>query len=597
MPETNQSFSSSPAIKRTSSNYAPWSSETLTSQEKKRYKNALKEIYETVKMRTQTFETDTDVSEEFTQSDTDQQSAPTVSSSPKPETVTQRSQLGLARKMRKKRFNDVDLQEIYQELRVISQKLKRETGELQAWEEDLREREMLLRDVENIADTQEELVNENIEKELERRCTVLDEEYQHNLNELQNALLEKTKEANRLRDSFNTIRSTHEDLRKQFLDVQDQNKLLESRTLSLQQRLSNLLRKNEYQVKQREESKLVKFDDNLPLNIKHSNEDSMKHSVQSKQPNVSGILDVLASLLIWVSDAQLDYTATEPDAEKEQSSKNHEGQASSSKEHVHGRCVKILPPLADLLSYLPAVNPNVMNPLLKFIYSVILYMDHTAQSTQKPVLTSTLRRIGEELYKPEIFKQPELSSFGNKKEKYRASIYLRSLNMDERMLSTLIILKTISRADYLSHTFDVLKKDLREEQGKRLFILHNGVHVIIPFMKPRHKSILEYAVDVLLQMSMESGVVSEFLKRCSTGDFFNACVNLLQTKGMELKILEKFSIILQRLSKIRNNRRYFEAFQLVPAIQELLRQHDSDNAFLSLNLRSVLVNLNIAKNM
>ena len=44
--------------------------------------------------------------------------------------------------------------------------------------------------------------------------------------------------------------------------------------------------------------------------------------------------------------------------------------------------LQILPPLADLLSYLPAVNPNVMNPLLKFIYSVILYMDHSPQGTQ-----------------------------------------------------------------------------------------------------------------------------------------------------------------------------------------------------------------------
>lgn len=45
----------------------------------------------------------------------------------------------------------------------------------------------------------------------------------------------------------------------------------------------------------------------------------------------------------------------------------------------------------------------------------------------------------------------------------------------------------------------------------------------------------------------------------------------------------------------RSNRRYFEAFQLVPVMQELLRQHDSDNAFLSLNLRSVLVNLNVVQ--
>ena len=103
--------------------------------------------------------------------------------------------------------------------------------------------------------------------------------------------------------------------------------------------------------------------------------------------------------------------------------------------------------MADLLSYLPAVNPTVMYPLLKFIYSVILYMEHSPQGTQvrfnllhvlviivfatvilracsrsmhahlnrlllgnqfrflilqKSVFVSTLRRIGEELYKPEV---------------------------------------------------------------------------------------------------------------------------------------------------------------------------------------------------
>ena len=48
-----------------------------------------------------------------------------------------------------------------------------------------------------------------------QKISCLLQEYQDHMNELQKALLEKTKEANRLRDSFNTIRSTHEDLRKQ----------------------------------------------------------------------------------------------------------------------------------------------------------------------------------------------------------------------------------------------------------------------------------------------------------------------------------------------------------------------------------------------
>lgn len=43
----------------------------------------------------------------------------------------------------------------------------------------------------------------------------------------------------------------------------------------------------------------------------------------------------MASLLLWVSDAQLDYTATEPVEEKAQSQP-------SSNEHVYGRCVKVM---------------------------------------------------------------------------------------------------------------------------------------------------------------------------------------------------------------------------------------------------------------
>ncbi|CAB4040812.1 Hypothetical predicted protein, partial [Paramuricea clavata] len=157
--------------------------------------------------------------------------------------------------------------------------------------------------------------------------------------------------------------------------MQDQNRLLESQTLSLQQRLNNLLRKNEYQAKQRQDSKTVTFDEQVALATKRNYDDSLKASAASKF-SVSGILDVLSCLFIWVSDSQLDYATTHSSEEREQEGKTNFSEA------VYGKCVKILPPLADLLSYLPAVNPNVMYPLLKFIYSVILYMEHSPRGTQ-----------------------------------------------------------------------------------------------------------------------------------------------------------------------------------------------------------------------
>lgn len=39
-----------------------------------------------------------------------------------------------------------------------------------------------------------------------------------------------------------------------------------------------------------------------------------------------------------------------------------------------------------------------------------------------------------------------------KKYKSKAQIYIRSSKLDERMLSTLIILKTLSRGNFISYT-------------------------------------------------------------------------------------------------------------------------------------------------
>ncbi|XP_028406422.1 coiled-coil domain-containing protein 138-like [Dendronephthya gigantea] len=579
-PMSISSNNENASLVQPSSHLTHWSSDTMTNHEKEHYKKALDKIYIAVKSRTQQLNTDSgsDRDDSFER----KQSPPSPYSSKHDfgeETLDIRR-----RQTRKTRLNEFELQDIYEELRQISKKLKEETHALQVWEEELQEREAMLNDREYITNTQQEFVSETLEEEIQRQCTIIDQEYQGQVNELQKVIHEKSKEANRLRDSFNTIRTTHDDLRKQFIEMQDQNRLLESQTLSLQQRLNNLLRKNEYQAKKEEAEKNEKFNEHAVLTTKRDNVDSFKAPSNSKF-RVSGVLDVLSCLLIWISDSELEYVSPEETELR--------GKAKSS-EAAYGKCVKILPPLADLISYIPTVNPDVMHPLLKFVYSVMLYMEHSPHVTQKSVLVSTFRRMGEELYKPEAIKHRE-GKIDGRRSKMTDEIYIRSPNMDERMLSTLIILKTISRADYLSHTFEVLKSDLREQEGKRLFINHNGINVIMAFMKPKNV-LLESAIDVTLQMSMESDVVTEFLIRCSTSNFFNVCTNLLQEKGLQLKIVEKLSIILQRLSKIRNNRRYFEAFQLVPVMHELLRLNDTDNAFLSLNLRSVLVNLNVVHN-
>lgn len=48
-----------------------------------------------------------------------------------------------------------------------------------------------------------------------------------------------------------------------------------------------------------------------------------------------------------------------------------------------------------------------------------------------------------------------------------------------------------------------------------------------------------------------SAFTAAFLDSCSNELWFRAAVNLLQHKGLDPKILEKLSIVLQRLSKIK----------------------------------------------
>ena len=110
--------------------------------------------------------------------------------------------------------------------------------------------------------------------------------------------------------------------------------------------------------------------------------------------------------------------------------------------------MQILPGMSDILSILPSVNPRLQQPCLQFTYWSIVYMEQTVQGSQVPkrtkhngifqhrsviglttlclkcvsifslsisfllsflqrtALASTLRHIGEELYKPQVEKLP-----------------------------------------------------------------------------------------------------------------------------------------------------------------------------------------------
>lgn len=250
--------------------------------------------------------------------------------------------------------------------------------------------------------------------------------------------------------------------------------------------------------------------------------------------------------------------------------------------------------MSDILNSLPSINPRVQQPCLQFTYWSIVFMEQTVQGSQRTALASTLRHIGEELYKPQVTKVAKEGATP-KSERNKVDIYFHSPNIAVRILSSLIILKTLSQVDYLAQVFDVLKTDLKDDVGKQIFLTYEGVNVVLTYMKPVQKALLGSAVDVMLLMSVDSPFTATFLDSCSNELWFRMAVNLLQHKGLDPKILEKLSIVLQRLSKIKSNRRYFEAFQINPIVQEMLRTCDPQNAFLALNLRSIIFNLGQGK--
>ena len=59
------------------------------------------------------------------------------------------------------------------------------------------------------------------------------------------------------------------------------------------------------------------------------------------------------------------------------------------------------------------------------------------------------------------------------------------------------------------------------------------------------------ALDIYLQMSMDSPYLRSFLDSCSKESWFQAVSLVWKMPGIEAKQHEKFSIILQKLSKIR----------------------------------------------
>ncbi|XP_054041834.1 coiled-coil domain-containing protein 138 isoform X5 [Rissa tridactyla] len=423
-----------------------------------------------------------------------------------------------------------------------------------------------------------------VEEEVHTKFGIIKEQHEAEVKQLTEALREITKENRRLKSSFDTLKEMNDSLRKQLSDVTELNKKLEGQARKVQARLENLQRKHEFLMVQKSKDIYQVVQQNKPV----KQEKMMGTSKIAKLPLNSQVYELLTFLMDWISDQHLSKIKIQEERED-----SHKLTQTSKKTHTQEKCTKLLPIAAEQLQWMPFVNPKLHMPVIKFIYWTIRQLD---SGIQHATMTSTIRRLGEDIFKGIVSKgNPHSSSEQATESKSKSAAFFKSSCMPLRFLSTLIVLKTVTQVDYLAQAFDSLRVDLKTDEGKALFVEYQSVPVVLSHLKISSRGLLPSALDGLLQMITESDSLQPFLEACSNESFFRTCSVLLRSSKLDIQILEKLCAILQKLSRIKSNKKMFELFALHQMIQELHRTTNPDHAFLCINLNSILLNLGLSR--
>ncbi|XP_030425178.1 coiled-coil domain-containing protein 138 isoform X3 [Gopherus evgoodei] len=439
------------------------------------------------------------------------------------------------------------INQIYDELYDIHQKLQQENSAQQEYALQLQKREHFLAEREALLFKHEAALTKirGVEEEVHAKFQIIKEQHEAEVKQLSETLKEKTKESKRLKSSFDTLKEMNDSLKKQktslFLklsDVSEQNKKLEVQARKVQARLENLQRKHEFLTIQKSKDVSQAMQE-----IKSVKQEKMAAASKiCKGPLNSHVYELLTVLMDWISDQFLKVKIEEEGRDNQTLTYTH-------KNYTQEKCAKLLPIVAEQLQWMPFVNPKLHMPVIKFIYWAIRQLNC---GTQHSTMTSTMRRLGEDIFKGIGTKGNQHGSSEQPAEsKPKIAAFFKSSILPLRFVSTLIVLKTVTQADYLAQAFDSLCVDLKTDEGKTLFLEYQSVPVILSHLRISSRGLLSNAIDGLLQMTMESGFLQPFLEACGNESFFRTCSVLLRNPKLDLLIVEKLSIILQKLSRIK----------------------------------------------
>ncbi|XP_054577570.1 coiled-coil domain-containing protein 138 isoform X3 [Eptesicus fuscus] len=479
------------------------------------------------------------------------------------------------------------INQIYDELFQIHQKLRCETAAQQEFAEELQKREHFLVEREQLLFRHETALSKmkGVEEEVLTRFQIMKEQHDAEVTHLTEVLKDKNKESKRLRSSFDALKELNDNLKKQLNEVSEENKKMEIQAKRVQARLDNLQRKYEFMTIQR-----LKGNSHAVHEMKSLRQEKVPVSKTYKVPLNAQVFELLTVFMDWISDYHLSKLKSE---ESGMDGEKLLFKFASQTNDIQEKCIKLLPVMTEQLQWMPFVNVKLHEPFVKFIYWSLRQLE---AGTLHSTMTSTLRRLGEDIFKGVVNKGIQDNSLEHSMDnKPKTAAFFRSSNLPLRFLSTLIVLKTVTQADYLAQAFDSLCLDLKTDEGKILFLEYQAVPVILNHLRISSKGLLSNVIDSLLQMTVESKSLQPFLEACSNTLFFRTCSVLLRTPKLDLQILEKLSIILQKLSKIKSNKKFFELFTIHLMLQEIQRTTHPEHAFLCINLNSTLFNLGLTK--
>ncbi|KAK0151344.1 Coiled-coil domain-containing protein 138 [Merluccius polli] len=499
-----------------------------------------------------------------------------------------------------RRSSPSDLDKVCQEMMTIYEQLKAERVSHQETERRLEEREEALVGLSGIEEALKLLhtlcsagapADSSLMFTWECVCSHY-QRHQREVRQMQELLRERMAENKRLSSNFNTMKEQNNSMKKQIKELGEHNTKLVSQYKRVQARLENLQRKYDHSVAERARLNVcTKAAESGELSRRGKPGASSKPT--NKGPTMPSSPTLLALLLDWLLETQtFSLVAQHPE-------RATDPQCLPPEVLLTDRCLQMLPLLADQLQQTSLSEAPLRLCVLRLVY---WGLRHLGSSAQRVALSSTLRRIGAHVstYPP----QDDDGDTGNgvlpgsrgnnagAGPPHRESALYRSPCPHTRILSALIALHTVTQADLLAQALGSLLSQLRCEEGSRgLFLQYDGLGVLLRILRTSRRGGLHAPIDILMQLCTPSRFLDPFLEACSCADFFSTISQLLQQPPLDLPSLEKLSILLQKLSNIRKNRRLFERSSLHLLLQEVYRTADPVCAFLRLNLSSILLNL------